>query len=413
MRLLAVVTALLVGLCVTLLNAHAAGPETVDVCVGVREGYVTGQWQGHSYVKRPLYVSVAGAGGCDNLTPNNLVALRPLDSVAPGQWLYGEYTRPRSIAGFLDQFTVRVFQGLRDPSLIYVSANDAPAQRVVLEGRRATANYAVWSGARAEASARAQRVAEASTRRAAEQAESPEPTDQPEPSITVTLETSSTQEPVLIATVEANRLIPAQQAILLVAAKGQWHGMYSARALEPGVASDDFGHRPYPMTWQNVVEVKLRTLAGNTLRHWACEQVEDRHAIYGEYVCAIGEEQPLPSLSNVESASLWVYVLNRRTDGLLDIHARAGVENVGNITVEARGDSVCIINRTHQTRPLNEVWQTIDLIAGGSCSREHDGQNSHEHTDAVTVQSTGLGLLRCEKHDDSDARRSVFACDRW
>ena len=339
--------------------------------------------------------------------------MRLLESPAPGQWLYGGYTTLSYAFGSPQTFTVRVYQGLDDRSLIFVAVNESPARRVVLDAstHRTQATFEVRSEFKVRLVEDAKPPPEETTQ--------PEPTPEPlrDPSVEVILETSSTAEPVLIATVTSNHRIPSQRALVRVAAKGKWHGLYSGSALEPGVASDDFGHRPL-LTWQDVVEVEVRTLADNMVRNWRCEPVEDRHAIYAHYKCWVVDEQKAASLKAVENPPLWVYIVNRRSDGIIDVHVRAGLERAGTMTVEVAGETVCGIFRTRAARALTEEGEVSDLVAGGSCigdavRNEDSFLSSHATVSRVKVTSSGIGLLRCERHQDSTEARSVWACATW
>ncbi|MXY35933.1 MAG: hypothetical protein F4052_08545 [Dehalococcoidia bacterium] len=237
-------------------------------------------------------------------------------------------------------------------------------------------------------------------------------TAEPAPAITVYLDTSTTAQPVMIVTVEANHPIPAQHAIVFVAAQGLWHGLYSARPLTPGEPSEAWHHRIAPATWQDAEAVKLRTLAGRTIREWTCAQVADPHALWGEWHCAIAETRTARSLRDADDPDLWAYLVNGRRGGyggIIQAHVRAVAERAGSVTVKGWGADVSVQGRTHPARPLWDAGEVQRLTAAGG----HNLATPHAAVSTLTVSSSGLGLLRCERHADSTGSRSVWACEVW
>ena len=238
----------------------------------------------------------------------------------------------------------------------------------------------------------------------------PEVNEEPARSVSVNLKTSSTSRPVLIATVKANHRVETQGAALYVNVDGLWYTLTSDRPLRAGVAVNNFGPRPL-FSWQKVREVVFRTIHDDTARTFVCAEVEDEHATSGQYDCAVAEERTVQSLSSVDDPSLWVYVSN---DPEITVQVRANVKRAGTVAVEAiAGHGGC---REYLTR--NDVVGldvTQPLASASNCNGRQGFSDRLGHTIVANVEvaATGLAPLRCEKHEDTNEARSVFACEQW
>ena len=245
---------------------------------------------------------------------------------------------------------------------------------------------------------------------------------EPEPtavasSITVTLRTSSTEQPVLIPSVETDQTIPRNGLLMGLSAKGRWLAAYNAREIPANEEFDALERFP-DLDWQAVDEVEIRTRDGNRISLWECESTHDRHSFEGSYSCSIEATHEAPSLKAVDDPALWVYVVNSSRNDYLDVHLRAGSERVGHVSVgiEVDNPEACSDFGTHPARPLF-AGHTQDLgcrsfIPGWSASGPENGPRHSEVTQLYVV-ATALGVMRCERHQDSTEARSVWACATW
>ncbi|MCY3505712.1 MAG: hypothetical protein OXH41_06080 [Chloroflexi bacterium] len=403
---------LLLGTLVGMTAASAQEPETdtIEVCVAVEQGYATGQWQGHGYVREPLFVNVGSGPRCERYEAHYEVTMRPLESVAPGRWSVGQYQR--DLYGRRETITVSLYQNLDDPSLLYVAANETPGRRIVLAGprheRRAHMAFDVWS----EYLSTVRRLAE-ERRAAAEEAKAepeptPAPTPAPEPVILVRLQTSSTSAPVLEIVVEANHHIGRYDLYLAVDVAGFVHPDFNGKAVVPGEPNSSFfgiGDR----TWEEVDNAYVKTKHGSFYRYWQCDQLEDVHALDARFDCSVTSERELPDLTDAEDPALWVYLVNEPAAGHdFQVHVRAGKDDLGRVQVFLNGDYSCSMFTT--ARSLTEADETQRLgCRATSATRWTEGM-----VDTLFVLATNVPHpIYCQQHNASNEQREVWACDPW
>lgn len=241
------------------------------------------------------------------------------------------------------------------------------------------------------------------------------------PRMTIVLTTSPTSIPVLVPYVTPDHRIEEMSLVVGLEFEDGWRTASTTTAIEPGEERDLRGVQN--KRWEDVSRVLAKTLDGSAIHYWACERHETRHDFEGRYVCEVNETEEAADLTVVEEASLWVYVVNRRPDRYSDarhieLHARVEAEGLESIRVRVRyaapygsiGHSdFC----THDARPLRN-GETQQLVCGRYSGYRGGDQPLPPHTAANAVRVWAGGTyLRCERHQDSDHDRSVWACERW
>ena len=229
----------------------------------------------------------------------------------------------------------------------------------------------------------------------------------PAATIAVTLSSPATQGKSVRPRVEPNHRIGEVSLQFWVKARDEWHGKVSLSTIAAGEGG--YLWAILDVHWEDVTAVRLRTLAGATIRTWECEREVDRHAVEGKYACTVGETRQAPSLSDAEDAALWVYLSGG------DVHVRVGDAPLGDVRVYFRygGDYADEYGRyggvacNPTGRPLNAgVTQTLACYRPGKSSAQVNWV-------AASSPAAGAPALRCERHEDSDASRSIWACDPW
>ena len=232
--------------------------------------------------------------------------------------------------------------------------------------------------------------------------------------ITVILRTPNTIAPLIQFFVISDHDIPPGQGYF--ALEGKSMVRVNSRAIPAG---EEYGLFPaVDGHWQDVTGVAIRTLHGNRVRNWQCEDVAaDRHAIAGRYTCTIQETAQVPNLATVEDARLWVYLAADQDSyfwkGHLTAHLRAGDVILGQVQVWLGPDSLHACKLFATNHPFTRAGETQQDIG---CRGEALGWSGEPslHTAVTTVTAaSGIGLLRCDRHVDSNAARSVWACDAW
>ncbi|MXY43756.1 MAG: hypothetical protein F4Y50_06845 [Dehalococcoidia bacterium] len=243
----------------------------------------------------------------------------------------------------------------------------------------------------------------------------PEPT-----SIKVTFATSRTAEAVLIPSVEPDHWIAPMSAQLFVVAHGQRFHTVNLRAIARNTAREHF-HRWVGVRWEEVEAVGLRTLRGSTVSLWHCVEFEDEHALEGRWDCFIEEEWEAEDLHRAEEPTLWVYLTWDRREGWEDYvtaYVRAGRDDLGSVNVRIAG-AWCSEFKTRKARSLTQSGERQELgcIDTSQCRNpQRSGQHCAEHHSSVSViavSASKVGPLRCVRHEDSNADRTVWACDSW
>lgn len=157
----------------------------------------------------------------------------------------------------------------------------------------------------------------------------------------------------------------------------------------------------------------IKTFHAGTLTNWTCERQEESWRFH----CAEQDSRRLPPLTDADDPRLWVYMESR--EGSLTVRVTAGDENIYFPYLQARyrsefagldiaefcGDfSDPLWARGSQELmecPLRTGWD--ELV----------GRLQHTDVSSLSVLSTNLHLLRCDRHEASTSEMSVWACDPW
>ena len=157
----------------------------------------------------------------------------------------------------------------------------------------------------------------------------------------------------------------------------------------------------------------VKTFQAGTLTHWTCE----RQAESWRFDCAKGDSMRLPSLSDADNPHLWVYVENH--EGLLAMRVTAGdVDSYFPYVQATFGGDFSGLDRAEFCGDFGDaLWaqasQVLMDCPGSSGSDELEGRPQHTDVTSVSVLSTGLLLLRCDRHETSTSETSVWACESW
>lgn len=248
----------------------------------------------------------------------------------------------------------------------------------------------------------------------------PEPTQAPvEPRILVTLTTTSTSTPLVSPIIRPNHRIAGYHLLLGLRFEGDQGDSYRA-AWSPVPIEPDERRRLNGVGigrhWEDVTGLTLRTREGSTVRKWLCQDNTTRHDFERRLDCGISEVIQLPDLNATMDATLWVHLSKPPEQIGFDAYVRSPEGGLAPSVHLSYGDgfydhSFCL----HHGREL-EAGVARNMACGGVGSDilRQRGNRYPEHTDVVDVVAvTGVGLMYCEKHKDSDDEHSIWACELW
>lgn len=255
----------------------------------------------------------------------------------------------------------------------------------------------------------------------------PRPTPEPTPipvvaedaSLRLTLEPSATSDTGVDVTLEANHRIGdmALQLVLTFEGASRPSWTLNGKAIAAGESADLGWLRGY---WEDLSGYRVRTLAGTQVRHWACEVSRDYRLTLD---CRVGRTEDLPDLTNTEEATLWVWLADE--DGYPRAYIRAERELMARFTIRVRfAGTDAYADHCWWERSAPTIGRVERLGCGGLTFDDLEaatsrgtlvlgGTNEDPDYFHTNIDSVRGDLLRCQRHQSSDAERSVWACEPW
>ena len=236
--------------------------------------------------------------------------------------------------------------------------------------------------------------------------------------LTLTLEPSRTEITAVDVSLRTNHRIEdmAFQLVLVFGDSRQWS--VNRKAIEASSESVDYGWARG--RWEDLTGYRIRSLVGAQVWHWVCDASRDYRLTLD---CHVERIEDLPDLINAEAASLWVYLADE--DGNVNAYIRAESELSTQFTVRVRYAGTDAYS--------DFCWWSARAPIVGKVERLSCGGRSYDDLEAVSRRGTlvlggpnedpdyfhtNVGsvrgeLLHCQLHEDSDAKRSVWACEPW
>ena len=246
-------------------------------------------------------------------------------------------------------------------------------------------------------------------------AATPTPTPTPaaeEPQLTLTFEPSSTTVTAMDVYLESNHRIPelAFQMLLDFKGLGIPRNAITSEALE---ANEQYDIGWVEGRWENIEGVWIKTLYGKSIRHWACEEASRDYRLQVE--CSIERTEERKNLANVEEATLWYYIVDKGSG--VRVYVRMDREWDGYLGVSLRFSGATARWRTQDpianfcpSRTYLPVGVVDELSCGGGSGVGINEPRYAHHNNVKSVKGRGI---YCQRHVDSDAERSVWACEPW
>lgn len=245
----------------------------------------------------------------------------------------------------------------------------------------------------------------------------PAPTTADASRLDVVFSDAGAPAPVLAIRVTPDHVIEQMRLKLLPQIDGQIHQRHNVRAIAAGASMDVSAVRD--KRWDDVAGLTARTLDGRLLRTWTCAPRRSWLA-EARFACSVSGTRTLPALTNATDPALGVGIVVSEHEYRhgIRVHVRAGVDH-GRVAVRLQygGDFEGWESDFHSREDERHRVNAGDAVRlGGGGYHGWDGIGpTPSHTDVVTVlaASSTLGAMRCERHADSDAEISVWACAPW
>lgn len=218
----------------------------------------------------------------------------------------------------------------------------------------------------------------------------------------------------LLPSVKSDHTVPIGRMQLWVS--GQRWPIWStsnARAFEPGEEVRLVGKNNARM--EDVGSIRLKTLAGRTVREWSCSPEDDPFDAEVRFTCTVASQSTLASLAATDDADMWVLVFGRRwvgppwNDEVAPFYIRAGAQDLGRAHFYT---SYTYESGSVSTYPV-ACYRNVAAESLCDPLRVTEATDTPSSIPVIAAQSDRLGTLRCELHEASNSERAVWACAAW